>query len=124
MLPDGATDMTGSTIAAILILPAGTIFLAAWLAVVFDAGRDHPRGPATLPAGQSRTRNDYRRRHARRNRRRPDRRRKPCTGTPGAVPECKVVQGVSADRLSLRDVRQGEADRLGRQVDVFRCTPH
>jgi hypothetical protein len=34
--------MTGSTIAAILILPAGTIFLAAWLAVVFDAGRDHP----------------------------------------------------------------------------------
>jgi hypothetical protein len=39
--------MTGSTLAAILIPPAGTIFLLAWLAVVFYAGRDHPpRGPA------------------------------------------------------------------------------
>ena len=47
MLPDGATDMTGSTLAAILIPPAGTIFLVAWLAVVFYAGRDHP--PAGRP---------------------------------------------------------------------------
>ena len=45
MLPDGATDMTGSTLAAILIPPAGTIFLVAWLAVVFYAGRDQPREP-------------------------------------------------------------------------------
>ena len=45
MLPDGTTDMTGSTLAAILIPPAGTIFLVAWLALVFYAGRDHPRGP-------------------------------------------------------------------------------
>ena len=45
MLPDGATDMTGSTLAAILIPPAGTIFLLAWLALVFYAGRDHPREP-------------------------------------------------------------------------------
>ena len=37
--------MTGSTLAAILIPPAGTIFLVAWLAVVFYAGRDHPREP-------------------------------------------------------------------------------
>ena len=37
--------MTGSTLAAILIPPAGTIFLLAWLAVVFYAGRDHPREP-------------------------------------------------------------------------------
>ena len=40
------TDMTGSTLAAILIPPAGTIFLVAWLALVFYAGRDHPRGQA------------------------------------------------------------------------------
>ena len=46
MLPDGTTDMTGSTLAAILIPPAGTIFLVAWMALVFYAGRDHPRGPA------------------------------------------------------------------------------
>src|SRR6516164_6840667 len=55
MLPDGATDMTGSTLAAILIPPAGTIFLVAWLALVFYASRDHPprasRHPA--PGGQS-----------------------------------------------------------------------
>ena len=38
--------MTGSTLAAILIPPAGTIFLVAWLAVVFYAGRDHPPRPA------------------------------------------------------------------------------
>jgi len=55
MLPDGTTDMTGSTLAAILIPPAGTIFLVAWLALVFYAGRDHPpradRDPA--PGRQS-----------------------------------------------------------------------
>jgi hypothetical protein len=39
MLPDGTTDMTGSTLAAILIPPAGTIFLVAWLALVFYAHR-------------------------------------------------------------------------------------
>ena len=38
--------MTGSTLAAILIPPAGTIFLLAWLALVFYAGRDQP------PAGR------------------------------------------------------------------------
>lgn len=47
--------MTGSTLAAILIPPAGTIFLVAWLALVFYAGRDHPpradRDPA--PGRQS-----------------------------------------------------------------------
>ena len=37
--------MTGSTLAAILIPPSGTICLAAWLALVFYAGRDHPHGP-------------------------------------------------------------------------------
>jgi hypothetical protein len=51
MLPDGTTDMTGSTLAAILIPSAGTIFLVTWLALVFYAGRDHPpradRDPAT-----------------------------------------------------------------------------
>ena len=36
--------MTGSTLAAILIPPSGTICLAAWLALVFYAGRDHPHG--------------------------------------------------------------------------------
>jgi len=50
MLPDGATDMTGSTLAAILIPPAGTIFLVAWLAVVFYAGRDHPPRAGRNPA--------------------------------------------------------------------------
>jgi len=44
MLPDRA-DMTGPALAAILIPPAGTICLAAWLALVFYAGRDHPHGP-------------------------------------------------------------------------------
>ena len=37
--------MTGSTLAVILIPPAGTICLAAWLALVFCAGRDHPHRP-------------------------------------------------------------------------------
>ena len=37
--------MTGSTLAVILIPPAGTIFLAAWLALVFYAGHDHPHRP-------------------------------------------------------------------------------
>jgi len=51
MLLDGAADMTGSTLAAILIPPSGTICLAAWLALVFYAGRDHPHGPdASNPA--------------------------------------------------------------------------
>ena len=47
--------MTGSTIAVILIPPAGTIFLLAWLAVVFYAGRDHPHGPdpTRRPAAQA-----------------------------------------------------------------------
>jgi hypothetical protein len=47
--------MTGSTLAAILIPPAGTIFLLAWLAVVFYAGRDHPRrpGPTRRPAART-----------------------------------------------------------------------
>ena len=45
MLPDRA-DMTGPALAAILIPPAGTICLAAWLALVFYAGRHHPSGPA------------------------------------------------------------------------------
>jgi hypothetical protein len=40
MLPEGAADMTGSTLAVILIPPAGTICLAAWLALVFYFGRD------------------------------------------------------------------------------------
>jgi len=44
MLLDGAADMTGSTLAVILIPPAGTISLAAWLALVFYAGRDHLHG--------------------------------------------------------------------------------
>jgi hypothetical protein len=39
MLPDGTIDMTGSTLAAILIPPAGTIFLVAWLALVFYTHR-------------------------------------------------------------------------------------
>ena len=39
MLLNGAADMTGSTVAVILIPPAGTIFLLAWLALVFYAGR-------------------------------------------------------------------------------------
>jgi hypothetical protein len=47
MLLNGAADMTGSTLAVILIPPAGTIFLAAWLAVVFYAGRDHLGPDAT-----------------------------------------------------------------------------
>ncbi len=39
MLLNGAADMTGSTLAVILIPPVGTICLAAWLALVFYAGR-------------------------------------------------------------------------------------
>ena len=42
--------MTGSTLAAILIPPAGTIFLLAWLALVFYAGRDHPPRAGRSPA--------------------------------------------------------------------------
>jgi hypothetical protein len=55
MLPDGATDMTGSTLAAILIPPAGTIFLVAWLALVLYAGRNHPprAGRNRAPGRQS-----------------------------------------------------------------------
>jgi hypothetical protein len=47
--------MAGSTVAVILIPPAGTIFLLAWLALVFYAGRDHPHGqdPARRPAAQA-----------------------------------------------------------------------
>ena len=47
--------MTGSTLAAILIPPAGTIFLVAWLALVFYAGRDHPprAGRNPVPGRQS-----------------------------------------------------------------------
>ena len=46
--------MAGSTLAAILIPPAGTIFLIAWLAVVFYAGRDPPRaGRNPAPGRQS-----------------------------------------------------------------------
>ena len=47
--------MTGSTLAAILIPPAGTIFLVAWLALVFYAGRDHlPRADRDpVPGRQS-----------------------------------------------------------------------
>jgi hypothetical protein len=47
--------MTGSTVAAILIPPAGTICLLAWLAVVFYAGRDHPHrpDPTRRPAAQA-----------------------------------------------------------------------
>ena len=47
--------MTGPTLAAILIPPAGTICLLAWLALVFYAGRDHPRRPDSTrrPAAQA-----------------------------------------------------------------------
>jgi hypothetical protein len=47
--------MTGSTLAAILIPPAGTIFLVTWLALVFYAGRDHPprAGRDPTPGRQS-----------------------------------------------------------------------
>jgi hypothetical protein len=38
--------MSGPSYAPILIPIAGTISLLAWLALVFYAGRDHPRGPA------------------------------------------------------------------------------
>ena len=43
--------MTGSTLAVILIPPAGTICPAAWLALVFYAGRHHPQraGSNTAP---------------------------------------------------------------------------
>ena len=50
MLLDGATDMTRSTLAAILIPPVGTISLLAWLALVFYAGRDHPPRAGRNPA--------------------------------------------------------------------------
>ena len=50
MLLDGAADMTGSTLAAILIPPSGTICLAAWLALVFYAGRHHPQRAGGNPA--------------------------------------------------------------------------
>ena len=55
MLLNGAADMTGSTVAVILIPPAGTIFLLAWLAVAFYAGRDHPHrpDPTRRPAAQA-----------------------------------------------------------------------
>jgi len=49
MLPDRA-DMTGPALAAILIPPAGTICLAAWLALVFYAGRHHPQRAGGNPA--------------------------------------------------------------------------
>ena len=42
--------MTGSTLAAILIPPVGTISLLAWLALVFYAGRDHPPRAGRNPA--------------------------------------------------------------------------
>jgi hypothetical protein len=42
--------MTRSTLAAILIPPAGTICLAAWLALVFYAGRYHPQRAGRNPA--------------------------------------------------------------------------
>jgi hypothetical protein len=131
--------MTGSTLAAILIPPAGTIFLVAWLAVVFYAGRDHPpradrQSPGTA-ASASRRQADARP---------PDRGRVAVTAPrsgnaadwpvpdqerqspPPRPPEpspprseeetmhpelpelswtAKVVQGVSADRLSRRRVQ-------------------
>ena len=49
MLPDGA-DVTGPALAAILIPPAGTICLAAWLALVFYAGRHRPQRAGGNPA--------------------------------------------------------------------------
>jgi len=52
MPPDGAAGMTGSTLATILIPPAGTIFLAAWLTLVFYADRHQP--PAGRPHPGSR----------------------------------------------------------------------
>jgi hypothetical protein len=55
MLPEGATDMAGSSLAAILIPPAGTICLAAWLTLVFYAGRHHPQraGSSRAPGHES-----------------------------------------------------------------------
>ena len=49
ILLEGVADMTGSTLAVILIPPAGSICLAAWLALVFYAGRQSP-GTAALAA--------------------------------------------------------------------------
>ena len=49
MLLDGA-DMTGPALAAILIPPAGTICLAAWLTLVFYAGRHRPQRAGGNPA--------------------------------------------------------------------------
>jgi hypothetical protein len=53
MLPEGATDMTRSGLALILIPIAGTISVAAWLTLVFHAGSDprragETRHPATV----------------------------------------------------------------------------
>jgi len=42
--------MTGPSYAPILIPIAGTIFLLAWLALVFYAGRDHPPRAGRNPA--------------------------------------------------------------------------
>jgi len=50
MLLDGVADMTGSTLAVILIPFAGTISLVAWLALVFCVGRDHPPRAGRSPA--------------------------------------------------------------------------
>ena len=49
VLPDGEAGMTGSGLAVILIPIAGTIFLAAWLALVFYAG-GHLRRAGGNPA--------------------------------------------------------------------------
>jgi len=49
MLPDRA-DMTGPALAAILIPPAVTICLAAWLALVLYADRHHPQRAGGNPA--------------------------------------------------------------------------
>ena len=45
MLLNEAADITGSTLAVILIPLAGSISLVAWLALVFYADRDHLHGP-------------------------------------------------------------------------------
>ena len=47
--------MTGSILAVILIPPAGTICLAAWLTLVFHAGRHHPQrvGSSRAPGHES-----------------------------------------------------------------------
>jgi hypothetical protein len=47
--------MTGSSLAVILISPAGTICLAAWLTLAFYAGRHHPQraGSGQAPGHES-----------------------------------------------------------------------